>query len=120
MEQVKINLLERTIKQLDALGIQYAVIDFDGNKLGKLEVAEKKQHKRQHNPDLKWGEISEFVRSKLPQMQIGDVISFTADKYDITRVRAIASTMLIDRYGKGSCTTSINNKTNIVEALRVS
>jgi hypothetical protein len=120
MEQVKINMLERTIKQLNALGVQYAVIDFSGKKLGTLEIAEKNRRRRNPNPEYKWGEMTGYVRSNLPVMEVGDVTCFSADKYDINRIRATTCAVLIDKYGKGSCATIINKKSNTVEVLRIS
>jgi hypothetical protein len=45
---VKKQALEKVIKMLDNIGVQYAVIDFDGVKHGVLEVQDPKAPRSSH------------------------------------------------------------------------
>lgn len=114
---VKVNALAQAIKILNALKINYAIIDEDGNKHGNLEVADPKKRAA---PEFPRGEVRSHVLQFIEKIQVGEIKEVPADKYGLARVRANACSWMIEKYGAGCCTTSISHEKNTVEILRIS
>jgi hypothetical protein len=117
MEQVKINTLNKAIQMLNAIGVQYAVIDFDGNHHGELQV--EKPKKRKTTLDQKWGEISEHIKPFIEGIRPGEVRTFTCGKFPPETVRSTTSSILIRWFGKSTYTTAVKRETNELEVLRI-
>lgn len=114
---VKANALAQAIKILNALKVGYAIIDEDGNRHGNLEVTEPKKRAPSAFPR---GEVRSYVLQFIEKIQVGEIKEVPADKYGLERVRANCCSWLIERYGPGCCTTSINHDNNTIEILRIS
>ena len=116
MEQVKINALKKAIQTLEALGIQYAIIDHEGNLHGNLNVAEKKTKTRE---GYEWGSLSNYISPLIENIMVGDVRVMDAKDFDIESVRSTAVSILVKRFGNGSCRSAIDREKNTVEIFRV-
>ena len=111
--------LDRALKLLDAAGVQYAVIDFDGVKHGALEVGQPKTKKKkvfmhQH------GEFRDYFMPYLQNLTAGSAVKVPPGKYQLEELRGPLSSWCSTNWGKGSTITSIDRKSNLIEVLRVS
>ena len=116
MEQVKINALNRAIQTLEALGIQYAVIDHEGTLHGNLTVTEKKSRVKD---GYEWGSKTKFILPLIENIKAGEVIKVECKDHDIESVRSIASSILSKRFGSSACTTAIDRDKKTIEILRI-
>ena len=112
---VKQQALGKVIKMLDNIGAQYAVVDFDGNKHGTLEVATPKTRTKHTEP---WGEITAYLRGYIGEMKPGEVVEVPV-KYGKKRTHSALSGYSCKLFGKGNCVTSYNEKKNIVQIIRM-
>ena len=116
MSQIKAKALEQAIKILDALKLSYLIIDENGNKHGSLEAVEQRKRAPSEFPR---GEVRGYILPFIKDMKVGDIAQVNAGKYGVERIRANMTSWMIEKYGKGSCTTSANHETNTVEILRI-
>lgn len=116
MEQVKINALNRAIQTLEALGIQYAVIDHEGTLHGNLTVAEKKSRTRE---GYEWGSRTKMIMPSIEGLKVGDVVTIECKEHEVESVRSIASSILGKKFGTGAYTTAIDRDKKTVEILRI-
>lgn len=116
MEQVKINALNKAIQTLEALGIQYAVIDHEGTLHGNLTVAEKKSRLKE---GYEWGSRTKMIMPSIEDLKIGEVVTIECKEHDVESVRSIASSILGKKFGSGACTTAIDRDKKTVEILRI-
>ena len=70
MQEVQLKLLQRCIRDLNALGCAFAIVDSDGNKHGTLEVNEPKTKR-----DLifKFGSIRKYIVPYIENLNVGEV-----------------------------------------------
>jgi len=121
MEHIKKQLLDRCIKQLNALGAKYAII-IDDEKFGDLEiVAAVLKPKRTRNAN-RWSEVAEKVKALISAMNVGDVLVLEppADE-PLASFQAYVSSQAGVILGKGGdyYITSQNKEKNCVELLRI-
>lgn len=110
--------LDRALKLLDAAGVQYAVIGFDGDKYGTLEIAspkpaKKKIFRHQH------GEFRDYFKPYIKDLSLGDSVKIPFGKYEAEELRGPLSSWCSTHWGAGSTITSIDRKAGHVEVLRV-
>lgn len=110
--EIKTKTLNQAIKMLDALKVQYKIIDGDGNVYDKL--IEKKA-----KSGLPRGERRAYVLQFIENMDIGDVVEFPAGPYNIEELRSNAISWFNGMYGVGSCTSSVDKEKNTCEILRI-
>lgn len=110
--------IEAAIRNLEAAGCEFRVIDSAGNSYGTLEVVEKK--KKKMNPDRPYGALREYydqyVDYKAP---VGTVIQIPAHhQYKPEEIRSGVCAKLSTHWGKGTYTTAVS-KQGAVEILRI-
>ena len=115
---VKKQALEKVIKMLDNIGVQYAVIDFDGVKQGTLEVQEPKAPRTRTKYDEPHGEITEYVRGHIKEMKPGDVV-VVPPKYGRRRTQSALSGYACRVFGNGNTVTTYNTSKDVLEIMRV-
>ena len=113
---VKQLAFERTLKMLDNIGVKYAVIDFDGNKHGTLEVAAPKATRTKGNEPH--GEITQYIRDHIKEMKPGDVVEVPM-KYGRERTHSALCSLAFRLFGKKNSVTSYNEKLEVLQILRV-
>jgi hypothetical protein len=109
---IKVRTLKQAISMLDALKVQYKIIDEDGNVYDKMK-------ERQAKKGLPRGDRRKYVLQFIESMDIGDVVEFPAGPYEIEELRSNAVSWFNGTYGAGSCTSSIDRKKNTCEILRI-
>ena len=113
---VKQLAFEKVLKMLDNIGVQYAVIDFDGNKHGTLElVAPKVARTKSDEPR---GEITQYIREYIGEMKPGDVVEVPM-KYGRERTHSALCALAFRLFDKGNTVTSYNEKKDLLQILRV-
>lgn len=115
MDGVKKIVLDKVIKQIEALELKYAIIDFDGNILGNLNIEKNKRVSK-----YGYGLLTNYVREYLQSLAIGDVAVVpwaNFDAYDLSQAIAKFS---YTKWGKGSFNYVTVKENQTVELLRVS
>lgn len=115
---VKQQALEKVIKMLDNIGVQYAVIDFDGKKHGNLEVAPPKPERTRTKYDEPHGEVTKYVRGYIGEMKPGEVIEVPT-KYGRRRTQSALSGYACRIFGNGNTVTSYNATKDTLEIMRI-
>jgi hypothetical protein len=110
--EIKTKTLQQAMKMLDALKVQYKIIDEDGNVYDKL--IEKKQ-----KSSIPRGDRRSYVLKFIENMDIGDVVEFPAGPYKIEELRSNAISWFNGTHGTGSCTSTVNKEKNTCEILRI-
>ena len=116
MEQIKQTTLKKAIVLLNAIGVQYAIIDLDGNKHGNLEIVGSRKRKPR---SYAHGELSNYCRTHFKEMQVGDVQTFPTGNYPIAVMQRTLSSWICKKYGNGAYTTCINKDRKSIEILRI-
>ena len=109
--------LDRALKLLDAAGVQYAVIGFNGTKYGTLEIAPPKKKRALR---YAYGEFRDYFMPYLRDIKPGDSVKIPFGKYEVEELRGPVSSWCTNNWGKGNTITSIDRKAGHVEVLRVS
>jgi hypothetical protein len=117
MLEIQKKTLQKAIDLLDTLGCSYAIIDIDGEKHGNLDVNEPKNHKRSPSK-FPHGEQREYVDSHVRNMKVGEVKEVPWGKYGKCLQGSIGS-WFCKHHGAGSQTSTLNNKTQCIEVLRL-
>lgn len=108
---VKVEAIKRAVKMLEAAGARFH-IKFEDSEWGAPVTAQKPRS------SVKNRGISNYVRTYLENIQIGDVVHIPkTDEFDINTVQSAASLYTLAHFGKGSSVTSRSG--NCVEVLRV-
>ena len=106
--------LDRAIKLLEALKLEYAIKNFDGKILGNLEIK-----KKEKIPKYKRGSASQYVRPFLQNLQIGEIVTVPCGQFDKQTVAQACSSMAYSMWGKGGATQTCRNGNNSIELIRV-
>ena len=111
--------LQRAIALLVAAGVEYKVIDSEGNEYGTLEVKRKVVQPERKYKFKKTGiDYRPFYKSHVEGLSVGEVAVLRADNnVDLKNLRAAAATFAIKLYGKANVITAVNDDS--VEILRV-
>lgn len=118
MKDVKTVVLEKAVRLLDSLKLDYVIINPDGENIvkGEIEIQDKKR-KRQRG-SLPYGTYSALFKSHgVDNMEIGDVIAIPCGSFDPVTIRKTVSAHAANRWGGGSAISSING--NFVEVMRI-
>jgi hypothetical protein len=109
--------IKNAVRQLEATGCEFRVIDPLGNSYGTLEVAEKKKKKKM-NPNRTYGELREYYDSYMNyNAKVGEVIEIPPSaKYKPEEIRSGICAKLTSRWGKGTYVSAISGQT--VQILR--
>jgi hypothetical protein len=75
LENVKQNLLDRCIKQLNAIGAEFAIV-INNEKYGTLEIAEAETTTRRTRNANRWSSVAADIKRRLSVMESGDMESF--------------------------------------------
>ena len=116
MLEIQKKTLQKAIDLLDTLGCSYAIIDLDGNQLGKLEIS---QPKKKSSLRFARGEIKRYLERYLINLKVGEVVSIPYDKFGPNTVQASTAAWFHHRFGGGCQTSTLNHNNSCVEVLRL-
>lgn len=105
-------------KVLEKMECQYIITTKDGmkysNTIDKVDGTIKTKVRQYPH-----GELRAYVKTFLKDMQVGDIASIPAGKYDLRNIQNSATSWFVTQHGKQSCTTYQNATTKTVEVLRI-
>lgn len=123
MANIKQLTLDRTLRTLAALGVEYIVKDSDGNMhtLGNLILeTEPAVPKRKPRSGLPHGALSKHISVYVDDMKIGDVAC--VPMYEGGNMKSLHSTVssyTVRLWGSGNSTTHKDTDANCVEVMRI-
>ena len=110
---IRARVLNDCITRLNALGLQYVIIDDKGQQYGTLKVAEKERKQ------INW-ERDYNLKGQLIASSIGEVIEFRPlEGHALQDLQAQIASSAVRNIGKGTFATCTNKKTNTVEFMRL-
>ncbi len=114
--------LQRLIKTLDVLPVQYVIKTVDGNTFsrGNLQVTERapKAPKRTRRSPYPYGALSQYVKPFLASMQLGDVVQIPYGPYEARYVAHACAAHANRSWGKGTYIVHTNNDKQHIEVMR--
>ena len=119
--ELKEKVLLDCVKRLESLGLQYAIIRTNGEKVGSLDVTQPKGEKKRRGPN-KYGprELKNYVTPILMEMKIGDEASIPRGKFDLKSINSSVTSTASHMWGKKSYVSSTSKENETVSILRVS
>jgi hypothetical protein len=106
----------QAVKILNALGLDFKIIDRDGTEYGNLEVAPKK--KRNMNPNREYGDLVKHYDQYIDyDAAIGDVFEIPRGEFEVDEIRSGVCSKLSKEWGNGTYTTAIAD--DRVQVLRI-
>lgn len=116
MQEVQLKLLQRCIRDLNALGCTFAIVDSDGNKHGTLEVNEPKKKSR---CEFEYGSVTKYLETFIKDMEVGQVVEIPVNEFGHSRLQSTAGAWFVQKHGAGSQTSSHNKEKNVIELMRL-
>ena len=123
MANIKQITLDRTLRTLAALGVEYIVKDSDGNMhtLGNLILeTEPAVPKRKPRSGLPHGDLTKHISVYVDDMKIGDVAC--VPMYEGGNMKSLHSTVssyTVRLWGSGNSTTHKDVDANCIEVMRI-
>lgn len=121
MEKIFSEMLDKTIRNLDALQkrgyITYKVFTAD-DEWGDLEVVTEEKKKKKNPTKYPIGTLRNHFLPYVANLAPDELTTIPADKFDLEEVRGSACAWCSVAWGKGSYTSTVNRKTNCVEIYR--
>jgi hypothetical protein len=113
---IKDRILKDCVSRLDALGLDYAIIDFKGKTIGTLVVSEKEARAPRQIP---WEDLYHFS-DILKSSNIGDVYEFKPlEGHSLNSLQSQVASAAVRLVGKGNYATCRNNAKNTIEFMRI-
>lgn len=97
-ESVHQKALTNAIKLLNAIGVEYAVKDFNGNVHGNAVIQEKSKRKPAKYP---YGSLANHVRPYLDSCGVNQTVHIPTGQFDIEHVYGSASSIASKQWGNG-------------------
>lgn len=119
MQGVQKVVLEKALRLLDSLKVDYAIVVSDDFSIvkGEIEILEKNK-KRTRTKTVPYGTYSTLFKSHgVDDMEIGDVIAIPVGAFDPIVIRKTVSAHCANRWGNGASITSITG--DAVEVMRI-
>ena len=116
MQEVQLKLLQRCIRDLNALGCTFAIVDAEGNKYGELKVSEPKTKR-----DLifKFGSIRKYIVPYIEHLNVGEVAEIPINQFGHEKIQGGTCSWFNRRYGGKSVTSTYNKEKNVLEVMRL-
>jgi hypothetical protein len=117
--ELKEKVLFDCVKRLDSLGLQYAIIRTNGEKIGSLNVTELQEKKRGPN---RYGpkELKNYVSPVLMGMNVGEEATIPCGKFDVKALHSSITAHASSIWGNGSYASSRSKDNDSILILRVS
>jgi hypothetical protein len=116
MTNIEQKTLDKAITLLNALKIQFHIVDRDGKKHGNMQVAPPKKTRK---PSMyKHGERTEYITKHLKGMEVGDVKVVPFGDYPSKMLTSNVSSWCCNRLGVGGAEVTENKEAKRVEVLR--
>jgi L-aminopeptidase/D-esterase-like protein len=116
--ELKEKVLSDCVKRLDSLGLQYAIIRTNGEKIGSLDVTQPQEKKRGPN---RYGpnELRNYIAPVLTDMNVGDEANIPCGKFDVKALHSSITAFASGIWGNGSYASSRSKDNDSILILRV-
>jgi hypothetical protein len=114
--------LKDAIKLLDALKVQYAILDLEGNQHGSLEIKRIKRvpiKSRRSPRNYEFGALANYLRPYITALQIGDMAVIPSGPFALPHIARSSSSMAHHLWGKGNSKHTLVREKNSVELMRI-
>lgn len=118
MNQIEKAVLTKVFGVLDSIGVQYAIVDSDGNKHGALNVAQEKKAKRRRSI-YPLGEVKGYIMPFMQGMMINTTKQIPVGPYDAKVIRGSVSSYATQMWGGGNYKSSVTSDKKFVEITRL-
>lgn len=108
--------LDRITTILTNMGCTFAIIMPDGNKLGDLDVVEKKRTRAPSQ--YARNELRDYILPYIWGLLEGQIASIPHGKYDPVHLQSYLTSYACRIWGNGSYTTTINKDAKTIDILR--
>lgn len=102
-DSIKDRSLQRALAMLNATGCRYAVIDYNGDKYGSLEVVDPTPKKYENM--FGKGELRSLIAESVGDIEFGGVAFVPCSEDRVERVRCGIHNYFTELFGAGSYTT---------------
>ena len=119
MSDIQKTTLEKAVKLLNALKVKYAIIDFDGNLIGNLEVKQEEIKRKRSPSKYEHGALANYVRPYLMNLEVGGVAIIPDGDFDVHTLGKSISSTACGLWGNGNATQTTNFSARTVELMRV-
>jgi hypothetical protein len=121
MFDIQKTAIAKLIKALDGAGANYKIILPDGTEYGTLETkpVKVKKPKGSRASPYPRGELHNYVQPFIADVAVGGVAAIPYDKYPGPLLAARCYSAGFDSWGKGNVMGSRNDKTKVVEIMRL-
>jgi len=117
--ELKGKVLFDCVKRLDSLGLQYAIIGPNGEKIGSLSVPQTQEKKRGPNR-YEPNELKNYIAPILTDMNVGDEASIPCGKFDMKALHSSITAFASGIWGNGSYASARSKEDDSILILRVS
>jgi hypothetical protein len=117
MKDVQLKLLQRCIRDLEALGCTFAIIDLDGAKHGTLEVVDPKARKAKS--EFEYGSVTKYIEPFVKDLKIGEIAEIPVNEFGHARLQSVSGSWFYRVHGAGSQTSTHNKEKNTIELMRL-
>lgn len=112
MMQVERKALDKALKILDALGCRYGVETVEGETYG-VALQPEKMRSSVKNPGC-----SKYCEQHIKDLNVGEKLTVPVGDYDPPAIQACLAYAATKLFGRGSITTTRNDKSSCVEVMR--
>jgi hypothetical protein len=117
MEAVKKVVLERAVRMLDSLKLDYAICLPDGEDIIKGKITLQKKGKRVKG-EYAHGTFSKMFRELgIDKMSVGDVTAIDCKEYPQAKLRSALAAFCVNTWGPRSAITTVAN--DKIEVMRI-
>lgn len=119
MQTVQKNVLERAIKMLDSLNLEYVVRIPDAENIvkGEFNIVDKPKRKKRVQVYARGTFRNMYRNMGIQYMRVGDVMTVPLNGFPKDTVQATLASFATDTWGSGACVTAIAD--GCVEIMRV-
>lgn len=117
MKDVQLKLLQRCIRDLEALGCTFAIVDPDQVKHGVLEVAETKTSRAKRA--FEYGSVTKYLETYIKDLEVGQVAEIPVNEFGYSRLQSTSGSWFNRVRGVGSQTSTFNKEKNVLEVMRL-
>ena len=118
--ELKEKVLLDCVKRLESLGLQYAIMRTNGEKIGSLDVVKPKEKKKRGPNKYDPRELKNYVTPILMEVNVGDEVSIHRGKFDLKSINSSVTSTASHMWGKKSYVSSTSKENETVSILRVS
>jgi hypothetical protein len=117
MREIQTKVLNKAIAMLQAVGVQYAIVDTNGNKYGTLPIQPAKPKRSPHT--YPFGTITKHIKPYIDPLKVGESVAIPIQPFDKGTISSSVSSYCFKLWGKGSHAGTTTKDGKFYEVLRL-